>query len=267
MFRNFKTIRSFYRLSKVKPVLIFFMFVSLIIPAILSVLSPILVANTITSITVYDFNKAINQTIIGFLIILISSISYFIYHLISTKVNKTIITNFNTFIYYNVKNNEKVNSINLSVLKDISSCVKFNKELIYKLCFFIKSIIILIIIAFYNYFLSLIILGVSIVSFLLLKVSDKKIQNKTQELNIYEKESLDLFNSICGGGNAEQNYNLEYALKDKYFGYVNMTSEKTGFSVGALICAIMFFGYNLLLFLTRLVNGDCLREIYNLIGW
>lgn len=53
----------------------------------------------------------------------------------------------------------------------------------------------------------------------------------------------------------------------KYFGYVNMTSEKTGFSVGALICAVMFFGYNLLLFLTRVVNGDCLREMYNLIGW
>ena len=229
MFRNFKTIKSFYRLSKVKPILIFFMFVSLIIPAVLSVLSPILVANTITSITVYDFNKAINQTIIGFAIIVVSSISYFIYHLISTKVNKTIITNFNTYIYYNVKNNEKIKQINLSILKDINSCVKFNKELIYKLCFFIKSIIILIIIAFYNYFLSLIIFAVSIISFLLLKISDKKIQVKNQELSIYEKESLDLFNSICGGENAEQNYNLEYALKDKYFGYVKQnikTSNK-----------------------------------------
>lgn len=220
MIRNFKTIRSFYRLSKVKPILIFFMFVTLIIPAILSVMSPILVANTITSITVYDFSKAINQTIIGFAIVIVSSISYFIYHLISTKVNKTIITNFNTFIYYNVKNNEKIKQINLSVIKDISSCVRFNKELIYKLCFFIKAIIILIIIAFYNYYLSLIILGVSIISFLLLKISDKKIQTKNQELSIYEKESLDLFNSICGGGSAEQNYNLECALKDKYFGYV-----------------------------------------------
>jgi len=220
LIRNFKTIRSFYRLSKVKPILIFFMFITLIIPAILSVMSPILVANTITSITVYDFSKAINQTIIGFAIVIISSISYFIYHLISTKVNKTIITNFNTFIYYNVKNNEKIKQINLSVIKDISSCVRFNKELIYKLCFFIKAIIILIIIAFYNYYLSLIILGVSIISFLLLKISDKKIQTKNQELSIYEKESLDLFNSICGGGSAEQNYNLECALKDKYFGYV-----------------------------------------------
>ena len=131
MHRNFKTIRTFYRLSKVKPILIFFMFVSLIIPAVLSVLTPILVANTITSITVYDFNKAINQTIIGFAIIIVSSISYFIYHLITTKVNKSIITNFNTFIYYNVKNNEKIKHINLSTIKDISSCVRVNKELIY----------------------------------------------------------------------------------------------------------------------------------------
>ena len=231
MIRNFKTIRTFYRLSKVKPVLIFFMFISLIIPATLSVLSPILISNTITAITVYDFNKAINQTIIGFSIIIISSISYFFYHIISTKVNKSIITNFNTFIYYNVKNNEKVKQINLSTIKDISSCVRFNKELIYKLCFFIKSIII----AFYNYFLSLIILAVSIISFLLLKISDKKIQSKTQELNSYESESLNLFNSICDGGNAEQNYNLEYALKDKYFGYVK-SNIKTSNKISLLYC-------------------------------
>ena len=230
MFRNFKTIRTFYRLSKIKPVLIFFMFLSLIIPAVLSVLSPILLANTITAITVFDFSRAINQTIIGFGIVLISSLSYFIYHLISTKVNRLIITNFNTYIYYNVKNNEKIKNINLSIFKDITSCVNFNKTLIYKLCFFIKSIIILIIIAFYNYLISLIIIFVSIISFFFLKLSDKKIQSKTQELSTYEKESLDLFNSICGGGNAEQNYNLEYALKDKYFSYVK-SNIKTSNSI------------------------------------
>ena len=53
----------------------------------------------------------------------------------------------------------------------------------------------------------------------------------------------------------------------KYFGYVNMTREKTGFSVGALICAVMFFGYNFLMFFMRLMNGDCLRDFYSLIGW
>ncbi len=53
----------------------------------------------------------------------------------------------------------------------------------------------------------------------------------------------------------------------KYFDYVRTKSEKTGFSVGALICAIVFFGYSSILFLTRLINGDCLNDLYFLIGW
>jgi len=220
LFRNFKTIRTFYKVSKVKPVLIFFLFLTLIIPAVLSVWTPILLANTVTAITVFNFKRAINQTIIGFVIVLVSAVSYFIYHLISTKVNKTIITNFHTYIYYNVKNNEKIKNINLAILKDINSCVEFNKTLIYKSCFFIKAIIILAIIFIYNHYLSLIIIAVSIISFLLLKVSDKKIQTKTGELAKYEKVSVDLFNSICGGNSAEESYNLELALKDKYFSYV-----------------------------------------------
>ena len=52
----------------------------------------------------------------------------------------------------------------------------------------------------------------------------------------------------------------------KYFGYVKTTKEKTGFSFGALICGVAFIGYSLLLFLIRFVNGECLQEIYKLIG-
>ncbi len=60
---------------------------------------------------------------------------------------------------------------------------------------------------------------------------------------------------------------LAFTKGRKHFGYVNMTREKTGFSVGALICAVMFFGYNFFVFFIRFVNGDCLRDLYNLIGW
>lgn len=52
-----------------------------------------------------------------------------------------------------------------------------------------------------------------------------------------------------------------------YFDYVRTRYEKTGFSVGALICVIVFFGYSMILFLTRLINGDCLNDLYLLIGW
>lgn len=53
----------------------------------------------------------------------------------------------------------------------------------------------------------------------------------------------------------------------KYFDYVRTKSQKTGFSAGALICTIIFFSYSLILFLTRLINGDCLKDLYLLIGW
>ena len=51
------------------------------------------------------------------------------------------------------------------------------------------------------------------------------------------------------------------------FDYVRTKSQRTGFSVGALICAIIFLSYSMILFLTRLINGDCLNDLYMLIGW
>lgn len=221
MFRNFKTIRTFYRLSKVRPILIFLMLLTLIVPVLLSIWTPILVSNTITAITVYDFKRAMHQTTIEFGIILISAILYYLYHLLSTKVNRIIITNFQNYIYHNVKNNKDIKSINISILKDISTCASFNKNLIHKFCFFLKALIILGIILYYSYILALAIIVVSIVSFFLLKITDKKIQYKTQELSKYENVSVELFNSICKGESATESYNLEKALKDKYFKYVD----------------------------------------------
>ncbi len=60
---------------------------------------------------------------------------------------------------------------------------------------------------------------------------------------------------------------FSFKNRRKYSDYIITKSQKTGFSMGALICGVAFFGYSLLLFLTRLINGDCLREIYSLIGW
>ena len=221
MSKNIKIIKDFYRLSRVKPFMIFLMFLTLIVPALLSILTPLLVANAITAITVYDYSMAIHQTVLEFCILIVSAVSYFLYHIVSSKINKTIITNFNYYVYEKVKSNKNINSISLAVIKNISSCVKFNKNLIYKTCFFIKSIIILFIITSHNIYLSFAIVIVSIISFYLLNLTNKKIQNKNEQLSKYELESLNLFNSICTGKNAESNYNLESTLKDKYFKYVD----------------------------------------------
>ena len=221
MFGGYKLLKSYYSLAKVKPVLLFFEFVSLLIPSILSVVSTILAANIITAITVYNFDGAVKLLIVDFAFIIVSAISYFVYHLLSNKTNKTIIMNLQNYVYANVKSNKNIKSINMSVLNNIETCVRFNKNLLYKICFFIKSMILLGVIIYFNFLFGLILIFISFISYFLLKITDSKIQKNTAILSKQQLESIELFNSIKGGDSVEQNYNLELTLKDKYFGFVN----------------------------------------------
>ena len=187
------------------------------IPSVLSIISPVLTANIISSITVYDFEAGKKYLTYDFAIIVVSAISYFCYHLISSKVNKTIIINLQNYIYSNVKQNTKINKISLSVLADIYDSTNFNKNLLYKACFLIKSIVILVIIIKYSLFIAFAIVGVSIISFLLLSFTDKKIQKHNYAFANYQNQSLELFNSIQQGVDSEMSENVSTMLKDKYF--------------------------------------------------
>lgn len=233
--KGFKILKSYYQIIKVKPIFLLIEFIFLIVPSILSIISPVLTANIISSITVYDFAAGKKYLIYDFLIIIISAISYFGYHLISNKVNKTIITNLQNFVYLNVRKNKKINKISLAVLNDIYESTNFNKNLLYKACFLIKSIILIFIIIKYNLIIALAIIAVSIVSFLLLSLTDKKIQRHNYIFSNYQNQSLELFNSIQQGVEAEQNESMSIILKDKYFNLVDKsiaTTNKTSLLYG-----------------------------------
>lgn len=222
----FNVLKKYYSLAKVKPMLLIFEFIFLLIPAILSILTPIVSAEIITSLTVYDFERAVYKLAINFLIVIISTISYFAYHIVSGKVNRTIIFNINNYVYKNVKENQNISSISASVFENISACADFNKSFLYKTCFFIKSIILLFIISFYNIILGIILIIVSFISYLLLKFTDKKIQTHSKNYSRFQTEALSLFNNIQQGGETNKNYNLDDTLKDKYFKYIE-TNIKT----------------------------------------
>ena len=199
----------------------------------LSIVSPILTADIISAITVFDFERAKTNLLYDFLIIIISAVSYFSYYLVSTKTNRFLITNLQKYVYSSVEKNKNINKISLSVLNDIYSCVNFNKNLLYKFCFLIKAIIILIIIVYYNLYIALAIIAVSFVSFFLLRFTDKKIQRHNLAFSSYQNESLELFNSIQQGADAEQSTTASALLKDKYFAYVN-SSIKTNNRISLL---------------------------------
>ncbi len=226
MIKGFSVIKKYYSLVKVKPFFIVLEFITLLIPAGLSIITPVISADIITSLTVYDFGRAITKLTANFVIVIISAISYFLYHVISSKVNRNIIFNINNYVYKNVKENKNISSVSASVFDNISECADFNKSLLYKTCFFIKSIVLLCIIAYYNVILGLVLVGVSIVSFLFLKLSDKKIQQHSKNYSKYQSEALALFNNIQQGDDTGKTYNIEETLKDKYFKYIE-TNIKT----------------------------------------
>lgn len=232
MFKNIKTIKNYYKLSNIKLGLVFFQFLFLLMPSIFSVVSPILSANVITEITVYNFSRAIYFLSIDFVLIVCSAISYFIYYLISKKVNKIIFNNLNLFVYDKIRANPNIQKLNASTISNVFVCTEFNKDLLYKLCFLVKSIILISIIFYYNLYIGLAILAVSIIMFFLLRLTDKRIQVKDQKLTDLKISSVELLNSIKKGVQVEHNLGIDNSLKDKYFKYVNEeveTSNKIAF--------------------------------------
>lgn len=221
MLKSFKTIRGYYKIAGVKGYLIFFEFATFLIPSILSIISPVLAANAITALTVYDFSKAIIVLSIDFGIIILTSTLYFIYHLISNKTTKIVVNNLQEYVYNNVRRNTTLKKIDSSILSNIWECAEFNRNFLYKICFLIKSIILLCILIYFKLLMAGIILIVSLISFLLLRITNSKIQSEDIDLDISKKKSLELFNNIQQGIAQENNSLLEKSLKDKYIANIN----------------------------------------------
>ncbi len=224
MFKGFKLLKRYYKLANLRNLTLCLQFILLLIPSLLSTISPVLTANIISALTVYDFSKAIYILSLDFLIVISSALFYFLYHIISRKINKTLFDNYHNYIYENVKKNKNINEINLPTITNITACIEFNKNFLYKLCFLIKSIITLAIIFYFNFIICLVIIAVSIISYLLLRITDRKIQLNTKNLSCLQQQSLDLLNSIHKGELIEENYNLSDMLKNKYF---NLVADQT----------------------------------------
>ena len=230
MIKSINVLKKYYSLANVKPVFLLLEFLFLFVPAIVSIVSPIIIAKVISSITVFDFQKATRSLIFDFVLILLSSLSYFFYHIVSSKTNKTIAMNFETYIYQNAKQNKNLNHVNFSTLSNVWKCVDFNKNLLYKMCFFIKSVALIVIISYFNFFIGLILIFVSIISYFLFSITDNKIQFLEKQKSKQLEQSHNLFNSIKKGLSAEECFGLETPLKDKYFAYVHQNinnSNKT----------------------------------------
>ena len=225
MFKSFYILKAYYKLSKLSFGILLLEFILLLIPSLLSIITPILTANLISLITVYDFNKAKLMLFLDFLIIIGSSFLYFIYHFVSSNISKKILFNTTEFIYENIKQNKTINKVTSSTMTDIWTFSNFNNSFLYKICFLIKSIIILIIILYHNFLISISLVIISIISALLLSITNKQIQKNTITLTKSKTKSLELFNSIQKGIGFDTTSYMENTMKYKYFEIIDDCSK------------------------------------------
>ena len=225
MLKSFKIIRKYYTLANLKWYLVLLEFIFLLIPSILSIISPLLTAKIITCLTVYDFKQAKFFLIVDLLIIIVTALLYFFYHFCTVKTNKLVLYKINNYIYDIVKNNKNINSVSSVILSDVWVFAKFNKNLLYKICFLIKSIVILSIIIFYNFYIGIVIFLVSLLSSFLLKITNKKIQNNSFTFSEKKVETLELFNSIQKGIKLDNNETIEKSMKNKFYYSINNMLE------------------------------------------
>ncbi len=221
MLKSIKIVFSLQKIAKVKWSFLLLEFITLLIPSIFSIISPILTANVISDLTVYNYNKAIYDLSLDFGLILISAISYLFYHLVCSKNNRTLVFNLQNYVYENIGLNPNIKKLSVNTMSGIWTCASFEKDLLYKICFLIKSIIILIIIAYYNILISICLIVVSLISVLFLRLTNTKIQKYDSTLTLTKLESLEFFNSVHLGSDTNSNLNIEQNLKDKYFKYVD----------------------------------------------
>lgn len=217
MKETFKNIKAYYALSGVKWQFVLLEFVVLLLPSLLSILSPILTASVISSITVFDFHRARVLLGLDFGIILLTAALYFVYHIFSSRLQKEILLSASELVYEKVRANPAIDHITLATTEDIWNFSKFNSSLLYKLCFFIKSVIILGIIFSYKPMLAMLLILVSIISAALLSLTNRQIQRRTLELSKAKANSLDLFNSIQRGADIEGNKYMEGTMRYRYF--------------------------------------------------
>ena len=221
MFKSIKTIKAYYKLTGIKFKYVLLEFVLLLVPSILSIISTVLSANIISAITVYDFSLALYYLSWDFGFIVITAITYFCYHLVSKRVCKIVSFNINEYIYQNIKINNSISKVSMSALSGVNDCINFNKDLLYKLCFFIKSIVLLCIIIYYNLLIGIVIFAVSLVTYSLLSITNKKIKTASNSQTKLQQSNIELFNSILSGIKQDEDPDLEERLKKKYFAKVD----------------------------------------------
>ena len=148
-----KQLSNWYKLARPNKGLAAISFISACIPAICYVLSPIFVANVVTSITEQNYNGAIMWLAIDFVQLFVRQVAWHINYWNFERIIDNVYTNISMNIYNkiiasndkNFKTTSKEKIINI-ISGDIYTVAEFTDHLTTKLSYFLRAIVTIVIV-------------------------------------------------------------------------------------------------------------------------
>ena len=207
-------------------------FIFALIPNLLLILLSIPSAKIITSLTIYDYTMAKLYLLIDFIIILLINISWFINGLLYSKQVKHIFISSQSYIYDklilmsddSLKTNSKEKLINI-MSSSLYDCASYSNILIKQVAGYICALITLIIVFVSSYIVGFIILGITILIYILFIIVNNLISKTSFIIQDEKDKTCEIFSDIISGKDELFDLSQEPNLKNKYIEQNNQLSK------------------------------------------
>ncbi len=224
MGKNFKSIKQWYNITRPSKAVMFFQFLTAVIPSIVTVLKAYPAARAITCISVADYRGAIINLVIAFALEIISTVSWDIqYRLdivqlgkIYPRIQKQICDKIFLADDASFKATSKEKMVNI-VSTNIVTLSDFCDYISYKLAYLCEALTTLVIIFVTNFYIGLMIFAIAIIVYLLINALNNAVGRRTIQIHDGRDKLGEALTDIVDNRYLSADLNLKDNLEDKYF--------------------------------------------------
>ncbi len=228
MGKNLKSLKNWWRVTRPSKVILFFQWLTAVIPSAMTVLGAIPAAEAISCLTVANYKWAMIYLALAFGCEVISIISWEIEYRIDAaqlgriypRIQEQLFKKVFSAEDANFKYTSKEKMVNVITL-NIVTLSDFCDYLAYKSAYLVEAIVTLVIIFTTNVYVGLLIFGIAIIVYFLISVLNAAVGRQSMAIQSERDSLTETFADIVDGRKLSTDLNIKDNLHNKYFGKVD----------------------------------------------
>ena len=274
MGKNSQNLKRWWSVAKPNKVVLFFQWLTSLLPSILTVISAFPAAKVITCITVADYKNAMIYLCVVFGLEILGTISWEIQYRLDMSQLKRIYPRIQDNLFYKIFNAEDANfkytskekMVNI-ITNNIVTLSDFCDYISYKSAYLVEAIITLVIIFTTNIYIGLLIFGIAILVYFLINGINTAIGKSSLAIQEWKDKITETFTDIVDNRTLSADLNLKENLHAKYFNDIDslLNHYKKRKKLRSLRDNWVYLLYTFIiliatLFLVRLVEADAITS-------